>query len=114
MSLTFIDTNKIPHVKVPGAGECAEIMGDKLCGAKNVVGNLRWLSAGESLAVRCEPKVHQMVYLMDGLGVITLNGKDYEVGKGNGFYLGPAEAASIRQRGTGTLKLLQLVVPELK
>lgn len=45
MSLTFIDTNKIPHVKVPGSGEMAEIMGG-FYGAKNVVGNLRWLKPG--------------------------------------------------------------------
>jgi quercetin dioxygenase-like cupin family protein len=114
MSLTFIDTNKIPPVKVPGAGEFAEIMGKKVCGAKNVVGNLRWLKAGDNLALRCEPKVHQLAYIMAGEGVITLNGKDYDVAKGNGIYLGPNEAASIRQRGAATLKLFQLIVPELK
>jgi uncharacterized cupin superfamily protein len=114
MSLTFIDTNKIPHVKVPGCGEAAEIMGQKVCGAKNVVGNLRWLNPGDSLDVRCEPKIHQLVYLMEGEGVICLNGKDYPVAKGNGFYLGPMEAASIRQAGSKTLKLFHLVAPELK
>ena len=34
MSLTFIDTNKIPHAKLPGSGEFAEILNDKLCGAE--------------------------------------------------------------------------------
>ena len=41
MSLTFIDTNKISHAKLPGSGEFAEILNDQLCGAKNVVGSLR-------------------------------------------------------------------------
>jgi uncharacterized cupin superfamily protein len=114
MSLTFIDTNKIPHVKVPGSGEMAEIMGQKLCGAKNVVGNLRWLKPGESLEVRPSAKVHELVYLMEGQGVVCLNAKEYPVAKGNGFYVGPKESASIRQAGGATLKLLHLTVPELK
>jgi hypothetical protein len=50
---------------------------------------------------------------MDGNAVIALNGKDYEVGKGAGIYLGPAERASIRHAGGGTLKLFHLVVPKL-
>ena len=50
MSLTFIDTNKIAPVSIPGSGTLAEIMGEKLCGAKNVVGCLRWLAAGDKLA----------------------------------------------------------------
>ncbi len=48
---------------------------------------------------------------MEGAGVITLEGKDYEVGKGAGIYLAPSEAASIGHRGAGTLKLFHLVVP---
>ena len=108
MSLKFIDTNKIPHVPVPGSGELAEIMGEKVCGAKNVVGNLRWLKPGDSLEVRPGAKVHELVYLMEGQGVIRLNSKDYPVAKGNGFYLGPNEAASIkpgRQRDAQALPL---------
>jgi hypothetical protein len=47
MSLTFIDTNKISHAKLPGSGEFAEILNKELCGAENVVGSLRWLNPGE-------------------------------------------------------------------
>jgi mannose-6-phosphate isomerase-like protein (cupin superfamily) len=49
---------------------------------------------------------------MDGEGTITLNGKDHEVGKGHGLYLGPSESARIVPRGSAPLKLFQLVVPK--
>ena len=114
MSLTFIDTNKIAPVSIPGSGTLAEIMGEKLCGAKNVVGCLRWLAAGDKLALAVKPGFHELVYLMSGEGTITLNGKDYDVAKGNGIYVGPGESAGIRQRGSSALKLFHLVVPELK
>jgi len=42
MANTYIDPNKIPRTKVSGAGEFAEILNNQLCGAKNVVGRLRW------------------------------------------------------------------------
>jgi mannose-6-phosphate isomerase-like protein (cupin superfamily) len=45
--------------------------------------------------------------------VITLDGKDYEVGKGAGVYLGPSESASVRHAGAAPLKLFHLVVPKL-
>jgi mannose-6-phosphate isomerase-like protein (cupin superfamily) len=54
------------------------------------------------------------VYLMEGNGVITLNGKDYSVGRGAGVYLGPNETVAIRPAGGETLKLFHLVVPEVK
>jgi len=114
MSLTFIDTNEISHSKQPGAGEFAEVLNDKLCGAKNVVGSLRWLHPGEKLDVRSDVNTHQLVYLMEGEATITLDAKDHAVKTGSGIYLGPSESATIRQAGTSSLKLFHLVVPHLK
>ncbi len=114
MSLTFIDTNKVPHVKLPGSGEFAEILNDKLCGAKNVVGSLRWLGPGEKLDVRSDKNTHQLVYLMQGEGAITLDSKTHSVRKGSGVYVGPSEAVEIKQTGSAPLKLFHLVVPHLQ
>ena len=114
MSLTFIDTNKIPHAKLPGSGEFAEILNDKLCGAKNVVGSLRWLNAGEKLDVRSDENTHQLVYLMQGEATITLDSKDHSVKKGSGVYVGPSESVTIKQAGAAPLKLFHLVVPHLQ
>jgi hypothetical protein len=113
MTTTFIKAGDCAKRKVPGAGEVAEIMNEKLCGAKNGLGMLRWLGVGEKLDAQAKQNEHQLIYLMEGNAVIALNGKDYEVGKGAGIYLGPAERASIRHAGLGTLKLFHLVVPKL-
>ena len=112
MATTFINTGECARRKVPGAGELAEIMNEKLCGAKNGLGMLRWLGAGEKLDARTGKNEHQLIYLMDGNAVIALNGKEFEAGRGAGVYLGPAEAASIRHAGGGRLKLFHLVVPK--
>jgi len=114
MSLTFIDTNKISHAKLPGSGEFAEILNAQLCGAKNVAGSLRWLNAGDTLEVRSDNKTHQLVYLMDGEATITLESKEYSVRKGSGVYLGPSESVAIKQAGAAPLKLFHLVVPHLQ
>ena len=113
MSLTFIDTNKIPHSKVGGSGEYAEILNDKLCGAKNVVGSLRWLNTGERLDVRSDANTHQLVYLMEGEATITLDAKEHKVKKGAGTYVGPSDSVTIKQSGIGPVKLFHLVVPHL-
>jgi glyoxylate utilization-related uncharacterized protein len=112
MANTYIDTNTLPHTKVQGSGEFVEVLNNALCGAKNVVGSLRWLQAGEKYEAVCDAKTNQLVYLMEGEGTITLDGKDHQVAKGNGIYLGPAESARIAQRGSSPLKLFQLVVPK--
>jgi len=114
MSLTFIDTNKIPLAKVAGSGSFAEILNKKLCGAENVVGSLRWLNQGEKLDVRSDKDTHQLVYLMQGEATITLDSKDHSVRKGFGVYVGPSESVAIRQAGTAPLKLFHLTVPRLK
>jgi len=113
MAVTFINTGECARVRPGGSqGEVAEILNRDLCGARNVVGMLRWLNKGESLEARSGPDNHQLIYLMEGKGVISLDKKDYEVGKGAGIYLGPIEAASIRHAGDGALKLFHLVVPK--
>jgi len=110
MTTTFIDTNKLPRIDTPH-GEFTEILNGPLVGAKNVLGTLRWLDAGESFHAERTGK-HQLIYLMDGSAVIQLEGKDYEVSKGAGVYLGPTDSATIRPAG-GTIKLFHLEVPKI-
>jgi hypothetical protein len=50
---------------------------------------------------------------MDGKGRIKLNNKDYDVEKGGGVYLGPFETASVQPAAGASLKLFQLVVPQI-
>jgi mannose-6-phosphate isomerase-like protein (cupin superfamily) len=112
---TFIKTGDCARVKAPGnQGEVSEILNSALCGAKNVVAMLRWLSPGQRFDTEALKDTHQLVYLMEGEGVISLNNKDYPVAKGAGIYLGPSESSSIRQKGSAPLNLLHLVVPKLK
>jgi len=111
MANTYIDTNTLPHTRTPG-GEYVEILNNALCGANNVVGTLRWLTAGQHYDAVCDARTNQLLYLMEGEGTITVNAKSHPVGKGNGIYLGPSESAAIAQRGTGPLKIFQLVVPK--
>ena len=111
MSLTFIDTNKLPRKATPGAGEVTEVLNQALCGAKNVLASLRWLKSGDKFKAEASSK-HQLIYLMDGKGRIKLNNKDYDVTKGAGVYLGPSETATLEASG-GTLKLFHLIVPKI-
>jgi quercetin dioxygenase-like cupin family protein len=112
MSLTFIDTNRLPKVASTGHGEVVEVLNSVLCGAKNVHGTVRWLKAGETFQPD-EIAKHQLIYLMEGKGRIRLDNRDYDVEKGAGVYLGPAETADIRAEGGGALKLFHLIVPEI-
>ena len=111
MSLTFIDTNKLSHKSVPGQGEMAEVLNEALCGAKNVIGSLRWLKPGDTFQAAAVDK-HQLVYVMDGGGRFALEGKSYDVTKGAGVYLGPSEKAAIEAMNS-SLKLFVLVVPKI-
>jgi AraC-like ligand binding domain len=110
MTTTFIDTNKLPRIDT-AHGEFTEILNGALVGAKNVLGTLRWLEPAESFDAGANGK-HQLLYLMEGSGVIGLDGKDYEVSKGAGVYLGPTDNATIRAAG-GSLKLFHLEVPPI-
>jgi quercetin dioxygenase-like cupin family protein len=112
MPLTFIDTNKLPRTALPGQGEVSEVLNEALCGAKNVHGSLRWLKAGESFSASSSAS-HQLIYLMEGKGRIRLDGKDYDVEKGAGVYLGPSETATVSAAGGASLKLFHLVVPPI-
>jgi quercetin dioxygenase-like cupin family protein len=112
MALTFINTNKLPRRAMPGHGEMTEVLNGSLCGAKNVVASLHWLEPGDVFRAEAADR-HQLVYLMDGKGRIALNGKHYDVAKGAGAYLGPAETAELAAVD-GTLKLFMLVVPQIR
>ncbi len=111
MSLTFIDTNKLPK-QASSQGEVTEVLNQALCGAQNVHGSLRWLKADESFKPQSSDK-HQLIYLMEGKGRIRLNDKDYDVEKGAGIYLGPSETATISAANGAALKLFHLVVPQI-
>ena len=111
MSLTFIDTNKLPK-QASNAGEVTEVLNQALCGAKNVHGSLRWLKPSETFKADGAGK-HQLIYLMEGKGRVRLDSKDYDVEKGMGIYLGPTETMSIEASNDGKLKLFHLVVPKI-
>ena len=106
----FIDTNKLARVQTP-QGEATEILNQQLAGAKNVLGTLRWLKSGEKFDAGPSEK-HQLIYLMEGKGSIQLDGKDHDVTKGMGVYLGPSESATIRATDA-TVKIFHLVVPQI-
>jgi len=112
MALTFIDTNRLPKQTSKGHGEVVEVLNQALCGAKNVHGSVRWLKAGETFEPEQIAK-HQLIYLMDGKGRIRLDNRNYDVEKGAGVYLGPAETASIRAADSASLKLFHLIVPQI-
>ena len=109
--LTFIDTKSLARVKTP-QGEMTEILNRELCGAKNVLGTLRWIKPGERFQAEASDQ-HQLIYLMEGQGQIGLGAKNYDVSKGSGVYLGPSEGATVQAAGAGPLKLFHLVVPRI-
>jgi len=112
MSLTFIDTNKLPRRASNGHGEVVEVLNDALCGAQNVHGSVRFLTSGETFAPEKISR-YQLIYLMDGKGRIKLDNRDYEVEKGAGVYLGPAETATISASPGNSVKLFHLIVPQI-
>jgi glyoxylate utilization-related uncharacterized protein len=114
MSLTFIDTNNLPRSQSSDSGEFTQILNKALCGAENVVCTLHWLRDGQRLDARDGSKMHQLFYLMEGEGTITLDAKDYAVKKGAGVYLGPSESATIKQTGAAPMKLFHLTVPKMQ
>lgn len=107
----FLDTNKLPRVKTP-QGEMTEILNNQLQGAKNVLGTLRWLQSGEKYAAEAAGK-HQLIYLMEGSGSISLEGQNHNVRKGMGVYLGPTESATIQADAGASVKIFQLAVPQI-
>ncbi len=107
----FIDTNALDRHATPN-GDFTEILNNELAGAQNVVGTLRWLSSGQEFEARASDD-HQLIYLMDGAGSITLAGRSHDASRGMGVYLGPGEGASIRAADGESLKLFQLVVRQI-
>ena len=115
MATVLVDTSSCARVKLAdGHGEVAEIVNRELCGARNVLGMLRWLKPGERFEAEPLGATHQLIYLMDGRGVLHLADHDYEVAKGAGIYLGPLETAAIRAAGGASVKLLHLIVPHIE
>ena len=112
MSLTFIDTNKLPKNASAGQGQVTEVLNEALCGVRNVHGSLRWLKSAETFKPDVADK-HQLIYLMEGKGCIRLDDRDYDVEKGAGIYLGPSEMATIQAAKGATLKLFHLVIPQI-
>jgi len=110
-TLTFIHTNELPRVATP-QGEFTEILNQRLAGARNVLGTLRWLSSGQTYAP-ASVNQHQLLYLMEGRGRIRLDGKDYDVAKGAGVYLAPSETATIQAAEGASLKIFHLLVPHI-
>ena len=110
MTTTFIDTNALPRVKTP-VGEMTEVINEQLVGAKNVKAIIRWIEPGKTFEAPAADR-HQLVYLMEGDGRITLEGQSYDVRKGGGVYLKPSESASVTA-ANGSVKLFHLVVPQV-
>lgn len=108
--ITFIDTGACKR-KTPdgGQGEMAEVVNKGICGAEQMSASLRWLGEGERFEANPLAGSHQLIYMMAGSGVVTLEGKDYDVGPGAGLYLGPGEGASLRGAGGETLKAFHLI-----
>jgi glyoxylate utilization-related uncharacterized protein len=107
----FIDTNTLPRLKT-AEGDVTEVLNSALTGARNVFGTLRWLKSGQTFTADAGNK-HQLIYLMEGQGSITLQDKNHEVTKGMGIYLGPSETAAIQAAAGASLKLFHLVVPQI-
>lgn len=111
MATTYINSNSCPRIKLPGnQGTAAEIVNNNLCGAENVVGALRWLGGDEGFQTEMLKDKHQLIYLMEGTAMITLEGKTYSASRGAGIYLAPSETATIRHTGGAAVKLFHLVV----
>jgi quercetin dioxygenase-like cupin family protein len=109
----YIDTSQCERRRLPDSqGTLAEVMNRSLCRAENGTAMLRWLEEGDRFQAEARESTHQLIYLIEGAGIIELEGKDYEVAQGGGIYLGSGEAAGVRPGGHHTLKLFHLVVPE--
>lgn len=108
--ITFIDTGARERKNLGGGqGEVAEVVNQEICGAEQISASLRWLGKGDSFEAAPIAGSHQLLYMMEGKGVVTLEGKEYDVSPGTGLYLAPGESASLRGSGGGALKAFHLV-----
>lgn len=96
--ITFIDTAACERKSLE-QGEAAEVESKALCGAEQMTAHLRWLGEGEHFDAKPLSGSRQLLYMLEGAGVVTLWGKDYEVGPGEGANL----------RGAGALKAFHLI-----
>ena len=107
--ITFIDTESCERKKLgKGLGEAAEILNNEICGAEEINASLRWLGEGDQFEVIPLPTSHQVIYMMEGNGVVSLEGKEFDVGPGAGLYLGPGESAALHGSAK-TLKAFHLI-----
>jgi glyoxylate utilization-related uncharacterized protein len=109
MATTIIHTNAVPF-KAASAGLEAEILNRELCGATYSHGTLRLLQAGENFETASDRPMHQLIYFLEGDGIITVDAARYDVSKGGGAYLAPSETAKIEQAGPVPLKFFHLTV----
>jgi hypothetical protein len=107
----FIDTNRLPRTRTPN-GEYADVLNERLAGAKNVVAQLRWLRSGEQFRADAADR-HQLLYVMEGKGTVRMDQGTQELSKGMGVYLGCSETATIEAVPGATVKMLHLVVPRI-
>ena len=107
--ITFIDTGACEQKNLgEGLGEAAEVVSKDLCGAEQIRASLRWLGAGERFDAEPLAEAHQVIYVMEGSGTVSLDGKDYDVSPGAGLYLGPGESAGL-SGAEGGLKAFHLI-----
>lgn len=111
MATTIVKTASISMVK-DSSGSSAEILNQELCGAVYSHGVLRVIESGAQFEAVADRPTHQLIYFLEGCGVIKIDSAEYDVEKGGGVYLAPLETAKIRQTGSGVLKLFHLTVPE--
>ena len=107
----FIDTNTLPR-ETSAHGEFTDILNDRLAGARNVAGTLRWLKSGETFTAAAGHQ-HQLLYVMEGRGSIRLEQHTHDLTHGMGAYLGPSETAVLQAAPGAAIKVLHLVVPQI-
>lgn len=74
---------------------------------------LHWLLDGETLNVQGNGETHELYYVMEGEGIVTLNANKYSLKRGAGVYLEPRDKAQIKQTAGTSLKLFHLSVPKI-
>lgn len=108
----YIKTGECPETTLPDdQGRARQIMNRELCGAETGVVTIRTLGPGEAATLAGLPASKQLVYVMNGAGVITLGEKRVSVGPGAGLYLEEGESAAIAQDRDADLVAVHVVVP---
>jgi len=113
MSATIVDMAALPRIK-DASGELVEVLNRETCGAEYAHGVLRFVESGRQFDAATEEPMHQLIYVLEGAGVIKIDAVEYDVEKGGGVYLAPLETAKVGQKGAEPLKLFHLTVPQGK